>query len=66
MWYFPDSFISDVMGMGTVKVKMLDGVVSTQAGVAKLDGIAQFGWCGISPKDTKQSNILGPLGFQGL
>lgn len=29
MWYFPDSFISDIMGMGTVKVKMLDGVVST-------------------------------------
>lgn len=23
MWYLPDSFISDVMGMGTVKVKML-------------------------------------------
>lgn len=66
MWYLPDSFISDVMGMGTVKVKMLDGVVSTEAGVAKLDGVAYFGWRGIPPKATEQSNILGPLGFQGL
>lgn len=40
--------------------------MSTWAGVANLDGVTFFGWCGISPKATEQSNILGPLGFQGL